>query len=191
MPFLTFVLTLYSICEPVAPPTLCGSPTVMENVGLAACSTVMLGRLDARTGLGCAAATGGGALGPRPKPSSPSSSTRCGSGGLRIELPGAVGMVERTDKTCSLSGGAGGDSSPTAEGRSPAKPGSSPPDTTELLPAEPSGPRGSSSTACKRVGWATSRRGVRREVRPPDEEAVDDGVREAGFVAEPADASPS
>lgn len=62
----TFVLTLYSMCDPVAPPTLCGSPTVIENVGFAACSTLTLGRLDVRIGLGWAAATGGGALGALP-----------------------------------------------------------------------------------------------------------------------------
>lgn len=39
----TFVLTLYTVCELVRSPTLWGSPTVISNVGLAACSMLTLG----------------------------------------------------------------------------------------------------------------------------------------------------
>lgn len=48
----------------VRSPTLCGSPTVIWKLGFAACSTLTLGCVELRIGLGCAGWTGGGCLGP-------------------------------------------------------------------------------------------------------------------------------
>lgn len=43
---------------------MCGSPTVIWKFGFAACSRLTLGCMELRTGLGWAACTGGGCLGP-------------------------------------------------------------------------------------------------------------------------------
>lgn len=76
---------------------------------------------------------------------------RCGSGGpWRRAEPAAAGRVVRSG-SCSLMGGTGG----ASDGRA----------ASLLTVVAPRGPRGSSSTAWRRVGWATRRRGVMREAR--------------------------
>lgn len=135
------------MCELVRSPILTGSPTLMWKVGLEACSTLTLGRWPLWLLLGRAASTGGGTRGPLDpafkSSSSSSSSMRCGSAGRR-DWACCGGIVVRIT-SCSFCGGAGGLAS--------AAPASS---SLEAL----SGPRGS-STASRRVGWATRRRGPR------------------------------
>jgi hypothetical protein len=72
----TLVNTEYSVCELVRSPTLCGSPTLMLKLGLAACSTLTLGWV-CRWGTSFAVGwTGGGTLGPRDTGTVSSSSSR-------------------------------------------------------------------------------------------------------------------
>lgn len=95
--------------------------------------------------------------------------------------PGVVGIVVRTGNDSSFDGGTGGDSIPPEVPPNDTDPTPSPPSSAKLLLADPNGPSGSSSTACRRVGWATSLRGVMREGRAPDEDMVEVGVKEGGL----------
>lgn len=115
---------------------MCGSPTVILKLTFAASSTLTLGEPPLLP-VGVASTTGGGAL--PPSLSSCSFATSCGSLGPIFCCCGAPIVVLTTTSFC---GGAGGALSLSLE---------------ELPPRGPSG----SSTADRRVGWATRRRGVR------------------------------
>ena len=115
-------------------PTLCGSPTVIWNVGLAACSTLTLGCVCLCGALLLGGCTGGGILGPDVRMSSSSSSRFTESIILRIEdVEAAVVGREIRAEASSFCGGAGGSSG--CDGGVGA----------------PNGPKGS-STASSRVG---------------------------------------
>lgn len=133
---------------------MCGSPTVMLNVGFAACSTLTLGCVCLRGPSLLGGCTGGGIRGPDVGRSSSSRFTE--SIMLRRE-DCEVAVVGRGDRTegCSFCGGAGG-SSACEEAAMPS-------------PKGPSGPR-ESSTAWRRVGCAPYRfTGL--GARPVDREA--------------------
>ena len=147
---------MYSVCAPVAPPTLCGSPTVIWNIGFAASTTLTLGCtcLDGVSLIG--GCTGGGTLGLEilsPFSSSTSSSPlkvrteACDvdAGGLdvRIGICCSVGLSTNVSSDCVAA--------------------------TKLSPSGPRGPR-ESSTASNRVTCPPMRLGVRDALpanRPP------------------------
>lgn len=138
----TLVLTEYSVWELVRSPTLCGSPTKIWKVGLAACSTLMLGCVFLCVPSLVGGCTGGGIRGPAEGNSSSSSSRFTESIMLRIEdCDVAVVGRETREEACSFCGGTGGSSACD--------------EAAKLSVEAPRGPKGSSTTS-RRVGWGAA-----------------------------------
>lgn len=133
-------MTLYAVWLPVAPPTLCGSPTTMWNVGFAACSTGCDGWAGLCRPPNCGGSTGGGMRGPpfSELPSSSKSAPRLDAADAAVEgrEPAAFRVLEAN----SFTGGVGATGSSTGS-----------------MPSGPSGPmessRVSSVVDCVRVAW--------------------------------------